>query len=83
MKTKRARSRRTSQRKRRTTRKQQYRRRVHKQRGGAFSIESISPENERNTIVTIRPDSMEEDSIPMTVRLPIARKILEDTDTGA
>ncbi len=54
-----------------------------KQRGGAFSIESISPENEYNTIVTVRPDSMEEDSIPTTMRLTTARKILEDTDTGA
>jgi hypothetical protein len=54
-----------------------------KQKGGAFSIDSISPENEHETIVTIRPDSREEDSIPMTMRLTTARKLLDDTDTGA
>ena len=71
---------RVAMRKRTTTRRRQLTR---KQRGGAFSINSISPENEHETIVTIRPDSLEEDSIPTTVRLTVARKLLEDTDTGA
>ena len=54
-----------------------------KQRGGAFSIESVSRENEPNTIVTVRPDALEEDSVPLTTRLTIARRLLEETDTGA
>lgn len=66
-------------RKSKTLRKRQ----SYRQRGGAFSIESISPENEHETIVTIRPDSREEDSIPMTMRLTTARRLLEDTDTHA
>ncbi len=66
--------RRLSQKKRRLTRKQ---------RGGAFSIESVSRENEPHTIVTIRPDALEEDSIPLTTRLTTARRLLEETDTGA
>ncbi len=56
--------------------------RTRKQRGGAL-IDSVSRENEHKTIVTIRPDAMEEDSVPLTTRLTTARRLLEETDTGA
>lgn len=53
-----------------------------RQSGGAFSIPSISKENEDRTIVTVRPDSREPDSIPMTGTLTQMRKLLEDADVG-
>ncbi len=55
---------------------------LRKQRGGAFSIPSVSKEYEDQTIVTVRPDSREPDSIPMTGTLTQMRKILEDADVG-
>jgi hypothetical protein len=70
-------------RKQKQKQRQGQRRPTRKQRGGAFSIDSVGAEYENDTIVTIRPDSLEEDSIPMTMRLTTARKLLEDTDTGA
>lgn len=73
------------QQKRRVTRKQSKRQRkfmLRKQRGGAFSIPSVSKEYEDRTIVTVRPDSREPDSIPMTGTLTQMRKILEDADVG-
>lgn len=53
-----------------------------RQSGGAFSIPSISKEDEDRTIVTVRPDSREPDSIPMTGTLTQMRKLLEDADVG-
>lgn len=72
----RARKTRKALRKKRATRKRRaYRQR---QRGGALQIESVSKEHEADTIVTVRPDSREEDSIPMTGRLTVMRELLED-----
>ena len=77
--------------KRKQTRKQKKSRRVVRKRrtmrrfrqsGGAFSIPSISKEDEDRTIVTVRPDSREPDSIPMTGTLTEMRKLLEDADVG-
>ena len=53
------------------------RRNTRRQKGGRFHIESIPEELESRTIVTLRPDSREEDSIPMTGRLTVLRKLLE------
>lgn len=74
--------------KRKQTRKQKKTHRKRKtlrrfrQSGGAFSIPSISKEDEDRTIVTVRPDSREPDSIPMTGTLTQMRKLLEDADVG-
>ena len=77
--------------KRKQTRKQKKTRRISRKRktlrrfrqsGGAFSIPSISKEDEDRTIVTVRPDSREPDSIPMTGTLTQMRKLLEDADVG-
>lgn len=75
---------------RKQTRKQKKTRRIARkrrtlrirQKGGAFSIPSISKEDEDRTIVTVRPDSREPDSIPMTGTLTQMRKLLEDADVG-
>lgn len=72
------------------TRKQKKNRRLSRKRrvlrirqsGGAFSIPSISKEDEDRTIVTVRPDSREPDSIPMTGTLTRMRQLLEDADVG-
>jgi hypothetical protein len=63
--------------KKKTTSKRWYTARRRRQRGGRFHIESIPEELESRTIVTMRPDSREEDSIPLTGRLPVIRKLLE------
>lgn len=50
-----------------------------KQKGGALSFESVSKENERDTVVTAFPDPSEPELAPMTARLPLIRRVLEDT----
>jgi hypothetical protein len=47
-------------------------------KGGFLRIDSVSAENENDTIVTVRPDADDEDSIPMTGRLTVMREILEN-----
>ena len=61
-------------------RKQKTRRlsRTRRMRGGALQIDSVSREHEENTIVTVRPDSREVDSMPMTGRLTVMRELLEE-----
>jgi len=54
-------------------------RRSLKQKGGALSFESVSKENERDTVVTAFPDPSEPELAPMTARLPLIRRVLEDT----
>jgi len=72
---------------RRVIRKNRYMNRVRslrqrrslKQKGGALSFESVSKENERDTVVTAFPDPSEPELAPMTARLPLIRRVLEDT----
>jgi hypothetical protein len=64
--------------KRKTQRKTQRKSRVKQQRGG-FSFESISKDNELDTVVTAFPDPQEPEQAPMTARLPLIRRVLADT----
>lgn len=68
---------RTKRAKRRIQRKRTRKQKQRRMRGGAFKIDSVSKENEANTIVTVRPESHEVDSMPMTGRLTVMRDILE------
>lgn len=52
-----------------------------RQKGGVFSFESVSKENESDAVVTAFPDPMEPEQAPMTARLPLIRRVLEDSST--
>jgi hypothetical protein len=63
--------------KRKSLKRKSLKNRSYKQKGGALHIESVSKENEEKAIVTVRPDSREPDSMPMTGRLSVMQDILE------
>ena len=71
---------------RKTVRKNRYMNRVRSMRrrlrwrgrGGGLSIQSVSKENEHDTVVPARPDPNEPEQAPMTARLPLIRRVLSD-----
>lgn len=53
---------------------------LHKrQNGGGFSFESVSKDNEIDAVVTAFPDPTEPELAPMTARLPLIRRVLEES----
>ena len=70
---------------RKSIRKNRYMNRVRSLRrrlslkGGGFSFESVSKDNERDAVVTAFPDPTEPEQAPMTARLPLIRRVLADT----
>jgi hypothetical protein len=67
----------TKKQKRKASKTRRSRKRFSKQKGGVLHIDSVSKENEEKAIVTVRPDSREPDSMPMTGRLSVMQDILE------
>ena len=73
---------------RKTVRKNRYMNRVRSMRrrlrwrgrggGGSLSFQSVSKENEHDTVVTALPDPNEPEQAPMTARLPLIRRVLSD-----
>ena len=55
------------------------RRRMSLKQTGGFSFESVSKDNEIDAVVTAFPDPTEPEQAPMTARLPLIRRVLEDT----
>ena len=70
---------------RKSVRKHRYMNRVRSLRrrlslkGGGFSFESLSKDNEIDAVVTAFPDPTEPEQAPMTARLPLIRRVLADT----
>ena len=70
---------------RKSIRKNRYMNRVRSLRrrlslkGGGFSFESVSKDNERDAVVTAFPDPTEPEQAPMTASLPLIRRVLADT----
>ena len=70
---------------RKSIRKNRYMNRVRSLRrrmslkGGGFSFESVSKDNEKDAVVTAFPDPSEPEQAPMTARLPLIRGVLADT----
>lgn len=70
---------------RKSIRKNRYMNRVRSLRkrmslkGGGFSFESVSKDNEKDAVVTAFPDPSEPEQAPMTARLPLIRRVLADT----
>lgn len=70
---------------RKSVRKNRYMNRVRSLRrrmslkGGGFSFESVSKENEKDAVVTAFPDPSEPEQAPMMARLPLIRNVLADT----
>jgi hypothetical protein len=65
--------------KRRLQRTNQTLRKYKRQRGGAFGFPQLSNKNAKYAIVTIRPDTRDEDSLETVMTLKQAEEILEDT----
>jgi hypothetical protein len=70
---------------RKSIRKNRYMNRVRSLRkrmslkGGGFSFESVSKDNEKDAVVTAFPDPSEPEQAPMTARLPLIRGVLAAT----
>lgn len=45
-------------------------------KGGGFSFESVSKDNEKDAVVTAFPDPSEPEQAPMTARMPLIRDVL-------
>ena len=45
-------------------------------KGGGFSFESVSKDNEKDAVVTAFPDPSEPEQAPMTARLPLIRNVV-------
>ncbi len=65
--------------KRRLLRTNQTLRKYKRQRGGAFGFPQLSNKNAKYAIVTITPDTRDEDSLETVMTLKQAEEILEDT----
>ena len=67
---------------RKSIRKNRYMNRVRSLRrrlslkGGGFSFESVSKDNEKDAVVTAFPDPSEPEQAPMTARMPLIRDVL-------
>ena len=48
-------------------------------KGGGFSFESVSKDNEKDAVVTAFPDPSEPEQAPITARMPLIRRVLADT----
>ena len=70
---------------RKSIRKNRYMNRVRSLRkrmslkGGGFSFESVSKDNEKDAVVTAFPDPSEPEQAPITARMPLIRRVLADT----
>ena len=45
-------------------------------KGGGFSFESVSKDNEKDAVVTAFPDPSEPEQAPITARMPLIRDVL-------
>lgn len=67
---------------RKSIRKNRYMNRVRSLRkrmslkGGGFSFESVSKDNEKDAVVTAFPDPSEPEQAPITARMPLIRDVL-------
>jgi hypothetical protein len=66
---------------RKALRKNRHMKRVRllRQKGGDLQFDSVSKENEEDTVVTVFPDSREPELAPMTGRLSLIREIVDST----
>jgi hypothetical protein len=75
-------SRRVLRHKKRLQRTNQTLRKYKRQRGGAFSFPQISNRNAKRTIVSVRLNANDEDSLPTDMVLSDVEALLEDTQSG-
>ncbi len=64
--------------KRRLLRTNQTLRKYKRQRGGAFGFPKLSKQNAKYAVVTITPDTRDEDSLETTMTLEQAEELLEN-----
>jgi hypothetical protein len=75
-------SRRVLRHKKRLQRTNQTLRKYKRQRGGAFSFPQISKSKAKNTIVSVRLNANDPDSVETVMSLDQAEELLEDIQTG-